>query len=188
MQQTLSAMDKKTISEKSRSACVRLSRQEEFHDAAVVMLYLNMPQELDVACITLRAWGEGKHVVVPKVNPDSRHMDAVEIRSLDTDVAPGAFGIREPISPQAWPLEEIDLVIVPALAFDREGNRLGRGGGYYDRFLGDSRLRAIRCGICFDEQIVEDVPCDDHDVPMDMLVSEREVLRFAWRERDRGRR
>ena len=94
-------------------------------------------------------------------------------------------GIREPAGGEAWPIEQIDLVVVPALAYDRSGNRLGRGGGFYDRFLAQPALRAVRCGLAFSKQVVQELPVGPNDHPVDLLVTDAEVLRFRPRPTDR---
>ena len=76
------------------------------------------------------------------------------------------------------PLEEIDLVVTPGLGFDRKGNRLGRGGSYYDRFFANEQLKASRCGFAFAEQLVDSVPVTSTDIPMDFLVTDEEVITF----------
>ena len=77
------------------------------------------------------------------------------------------------------PFEEIDLVVAPGLGFDRKGNRLGRGGSYYDRFFTNKELKAAKCGFAFAEQVIETVPVTEHDMPVDMLVTDEEVLYFG---------
>ena len=76
------------------------------------------------------------------------------------------------------PIEEIDLVVAPALGFDKEGNRLGRGGAFYDRFFANEQLIASRCGFAFAEQLVDSVPVEERDEPVDFLVTDKEVLYF----------
>ena len=109
----------------------------------------------------------------------------VRIDSLQTGFSTEVAGLRNPITGVPIPFEEIDLVVVPALAFDRRGNRLGRGGSYYDRFFANEQLKASRCGFGFAEQIVESVPAGQLDVPMDFLVTDEEVMYF---NPDRGHR
>ena len=87
-------------------------------------------------------------------------------------------GLRQPADGQQNPLDEIDLIVTPGLAFDRLGNRLGRGGGYYDRFLSADGLRAVTCGLAFAEQVVEKLPTGPGDRAVQMIVTDREVLRF----------
>ena len=91
---------------------------------------------------------------------------------------PGRFGIREPKpqvgTPQA--IADIDAILVPAVAFDRRGYRVGYGGGYYDRFLPELRGRAVRVGLAFACQLVDSVPAGAHDVPVDFIVTETEII------------
>jgi 5-formyltetrahydrofolate cyclo-ligase len=88
-------------------------------------------------------------------------------------------GINEPISGKPVPIDMIDLVIVPGVGFTSAGQRIGRGLGFYDRFLVQPDFIGRSCGMAFEDQIVEDLPVLDHDVPLSMLVSERGVRRFA---------
>jgi 5-formyltetrahydrofolate cyclo-ligase len=85
-------------------------------------------------------------------------MIPVRINSLETGFSTEATGLRNPITGVPIPIKEIDLVVAPALGFDREGNRLGRGGSYYDRFFANEVLKASRCGFVFSEQIIDSVP------------------------------
>ncbi|HEY8899777.1 MAG TPA: 5-formyltetrahydrofolate cyclo-ligase [Chthoniobacterales bacterium] len=96
------------------------------------------------------------------------------------ELVPGAFGAREPIADAATLAKpgEADVVLVPGLAFDRDGGRLGRGGGFYDRFLADPAVRARRVAVAFADQIVERVPTEAHDVHVDAIVTED-----GWLER-----
>lgn len=179
MRQALGGIEAEAAAAKSRAACARLAGRQEFRDARVVMLYLHIAHELDVAALALAGWQDDKTILVPKVNYEQRHMIAVEIRSLDTDLAIDPYGVREPITGEPCPEGEIDLVAVPALAFDRAGNRLGRGAGFYDRFLSQPDVRAMTCGIGFAEQVLDELPVQNHDVPLKMLVTDEEVLRFS---------
>jgi hypothetical protein len=87
-------------------------------------------------------------------------------------------GLRNPIMGVPVPYENIDLVVAPGLGFDRKGNRLGRGGSYYDRFFTNKDLKAPKCGFAFAEQVLESVPVTENDVPVDFLVTDKEVLYF----------
>ena len=106
-------------------------------------------------------------------------MRAIEIHSLEEGVARTPRGLREPTNGHVRNIEEIDLIVVPALAYDRTGNRLGRGAGLYDRFLSAAGCHAVTCGLAFAEQLVAHVPVRSHDHPVDLLVTDEEVLRFA---------
>jgi 5-formyltetrahydrofolate cyclo-ligase len=87
-------------------------------------------------------------------------------------------GLRNPESGNAVAIGEIDMVVVPGLGFDRKGNRLGRGGAYYDRFFSNENLHAVRCGLAYHKQLVDKVPVTERDQTVDMVVTDAEVLYF----------
>jgi 5-formyltetrahydrofolate cyclo-ligase len=105
-------------------------------------------------------------------------MIPVQINSLETGFETGASDLRNPVTGVPMPLEEIDLVVAPALGFDGQGNRLGRGGSYYDRFFTNEKLKAARCGLAFAEQKIDSVPVTPTDVAVDFLVTDEEVIYF----------
>jgi len=165
--------------EKSSLACQKLIATDEFAKAATVMMYMPLPHEADVSGAILYAWQQGKVVAVPKVSWEQRRMIAVEINSLEKDFSTEVAGLRNPVTGVPVPFEDIELVVTPGLGFDKVGNRLGRGGGYYDSFLGNEVLQAAKCGFAFAEQIVESVPVEPKDVSMDLLVTDKEVRYFG---------
>jgi 5-formyltetrahydrofolate cyclo-ligase len=156
-----------------------LIRTDEFINARVVMIYLSTPDEVDTAPLALRCWQAGKTVVAPKVFWAQKRMLPVEISSLQTGITSARQGINEPLSGKPVPLDMIDLVIVPGVGFSANGLRIGRGLGFYDRFLSQPDFIGTSCGLAFEEQILESLPVLDHDVPLSMLVSERGVRRCA---------
>lgn len=166
--------------DKSQQACALLAGSAEFQQARVVMLYLATPDELDTAALALRCWQEGKTVAVPKVTWDQRRMLPVEISSLHADgMTTTGPGVREPLSGKPVPLNLIDLVIVPGLGFTARGYRIGRGMGFYDRFLAQEEFLGLSCGLGFESQVVPELPVLDHDIPLSMLVTDRKIRRFA---------
>lgn len=175
----LAQVDPKAQIEKSRAICASVLDSEPYQKATVVMLFLSLPHEVDTTPLILAAWQHGKTVVVPKVSWEQRHMIPVEITSLETGLKKDKMGLRNPVSGVPVPYEDIDLVITPGLGFDRQGNRLGRGGAYYDRFFSVHKLRAAKWGVCFSEQLCEEIPHTGHDVPMDVIVTEEEVIRCS---------
>jgi 5-formyltetrahydrofolate cyclo-ligase len=164
---------------KSLAASSLITAAPEFTSARVVMLFLSTPHEIDTAQLALRAWQAGKQVVVPKVSWDQRRMLPVEINSLTTNMTTSGNGIREPEIGRPMPIEFIDLVIVPGLGFTDTGFRIGRGMGFYDRFLAQPDFIGRSCGFAFEEQVVSDLPVLDHDVPLSMLATDRGIRRFA---------
>jgi 5-formyltetrahydrofolate cyclo-ligase len=179
LRETLAAMTDPSRHAKSVAACALLASCDEFRVARVVMLYLSTPQEVDTAPLALRAWQEGKTVVVPKVSWDQRRMLPVEINTLQTGITVTGPGVREPVAGKPVPLDLIDLVIVPGLGFTPDGHRIGRGMGFYDRFLAQGGFVGLTCGLAFEDQIVPELPVLDHDVPLAMLVTDRGIRRFA---------
>ena len=147
--------------------------------ARVVMLYLSTREEADTAPLALRAWQDGKTVVVPKVSWDQRRMLPVEITTLQTGITTTGPGIKEPIAGKPIPTDYIDLVVVPGLGFTPTGHRIGRGMGFYDRFLAQSDFSGLSCGLAFSEQIIDTLPVLAHDMPLGMLVTDQAVRRFT---------
>lgn len=174
----LAAVPTEQLMERSAAVCRRLIEQPEYQRAEVVMIFLSAPNEVETTQLALQAWGELKRVLVPKVSWDQRRILPMEIRSLTSDIGPGYQGIREPIDGMPIPVAEIDLVVVPGLGFDLKGNRLGRGRGFYDRFLTHRDFRAVSCGLALEEQVVEEVPVEESDARIDLLVTDERVLRF----------
>lgn len=172
----LLAMSPEQRKEKSRRACRNLIAMEPFQNASLIMMFLSLPHEVDTSEAILQAWQLGKTVAVPKISWQQRHMIAVQIQSLETGFSTGAWGLRNPTTGVPIPFGQIDLVVTPGLGYDRKGNRLGRGGSYYDRFFANKDLKAIRCGLAFAEQVMESIPTTESDEPVEWLVTDEEVV------------
>jgi len=138
--------------------------------------YLAMGDEVDVSSLFghLAGW----RWVLPRVEDDG----SLTFRDREVPVETHPWGMRQPAASGAVvPPGEIDLFLVPGLAFDRAGNRLGRGGGYYDRALHDRRADAIAVGVCTESRVVAAVPTQAHDRPVDWLATETGVTECAAR-------
>lgn len=159
----------------------RLGELPEWRNARTLLLYLALPDEVETAALFEAAFADGKRVAVPKIiDPAQRLMVPVPIRSLAAEeLAQAHYGVRVPVGEtEALAIESIDFAVIPGLGFSRRGQRIGRGMGYYDRFLAQPEFRGARCGLGFEAQVLEELPSDEHDRPVDMLVTEVEVLRF----------
>ena len=163
---------------KSLRACHRLFDLPEFVKAELIMVFLSVPTELDTSPIVLRAWQDRKRVLAPKVSWSQRRITPMEIRSLRDDLAVSPTGIPEPVSGIPVLISLIDLVIVPGLAFDQYGHRLGRGRGFYDRFLAHPEFDGVTCGMAFEEQVAPSVPVGPLDQSVNMLITDEQVRRF----------
>lgn len=179
LREVLASMSEADRHQKSQAACSLLSSTSEFEAARVVMLYLSTPNEVDTAPLALKCWQSGKTVVVPKVSWDQRRMLPVEIATLQAGMTTTGAGVREPIAGKPIPVDLIDLVVVPGIAFTAGGHRIGRGMGFYDRFLAQSDFMGVSCGLAFEEQVVDQFPVLDHDIPLCMLATDRGIYRFA---------
>jgi 5-formyltetrahydrofolate cyclo-ligase len=152
----------------------------EFHESGTVMTCLSFSGEVDTFGLANAVLKQGKKLVVPKVNKSSKSLVACEITNLE-NLLPNQYGIMEPDESHAHPFSpgDIDFHAVPGLAFCRSGFRLGRGGGYYDRFLETVSPRAFLAGVCYDFQIVDDLPIDPWDKPVHAVISEKGILRIG---------
>lgn len=179
MRERLGAVPPDDIQRLSAAVCRRIAASGFYAAAETVLMYLPIAQEVDLTPLALRCFQDGKTVCVPRMDWASRHMRAVEIRSLEDEFEQRNCGVREPVSGRAIPVDEIDLVLAPGLAFDTAGRRLGRGGGFYDRFLAQPTLRSAGtkiCGVAFDSQIVDRVPVEPHDAPLGVIVTDRRLI------------
>lgn len=136
--------------------------------AGSVFIYVSSGAEVRTHELIAVLLDQGKVVMVPRVLPEAGVMQPVVIHGLD-DFAPGRFGIPEPTTHEPFD-ETPDVTIVPGLTFTRTGDRLGQGGGYYDRYLAQHPA-TYKVGVCFNEQIAESLPTDEHDLQMDEVVT-----------------
>ena len=147
-------------------------------NAKTIMLYLDFNNEVATNNLIKILINLGKTVASPITLKDERKLIPSQITDLENGIQYGAYNIREP-KPECSPVIEIkdlDVVIVPAVAYDKDCYRLGYGGGFYDRFLENLREDAITVGIAFDLQIFDEVPKEDHDAQLDYIVTESTIL------------
>lgn len=163
--------------ERSASACAAALAAPEFAAARTVMVYLPLADELDCTPLVRAMFDRGVCVAAPRVDWTDRALRPVLLESLE-DVESGRHGVSQPTGSRAVALHAIDVVLVPGVAFDELGGRIGRGAGFYDRFLATLPASAVRCGIAFDEQVVTLLPSEPHDVSMHVLMTPTRVLRF----------
>lgn len=149
----------------------RLFTQPDFKQAERVLFYVSYGSEVDTHDLMARTFG-GKTVLAPRVNGDQLHLH--ELTSLD-DLQPGAFGIPEPkLDLPEIPASEVELILVPGAAFDLRGHRIGYGKGYYDRLL--NGVSALKIGLAYDCQVIETIPIEPHDIPVDILITDERLV------------
>jgi len=157
---------------KSRTIEERLFSLPEFRAASTVLFYASFRSEVETGQMIRRALVDGKKVVLPKVK--GKGLALFAIGDFDRDVEPGAWEIPEPLHGTPATIGEIDIVIMPGAVFDEQGNRLGYGGGFYDRLL--AGYRGMIVALAFEAQIVPHAPVSAHDVPAKKIVTEKRII------------
>lgn len=162
-------LSKKEHSDKSMEIFDRLVSVDDFVNAKVVYVYIDISNEVSTKHIIEYLLAKGKEVAVPKV--EEQVMNFYKIQSAD-ELKKGYFNIPEPVN-KIIPSTP-DIVLVPGVAFSYRLERLGYGGGFYDRFLKDN---VTKIGLAFDFQIYDELPTEDHDVRMDMIITDKEIIK-----------
>jgi len=148
-----------------------LERTAEFMLADKILMYHSLPDELSTRRF-IGKWSGRKHFYLPRVN-------GVNLDILPYDesrLAIGSFHIEEPTGSDCADVSEMEMIVVPAVAYDRRGNRVGRGKGYYDRLLAGSRARKV--GVAYDFQLVDEIPAEPHDIRVDIVITDKTLLRI----------
>ncbi len=154
----------------SAQLCARLKEQAFWQNAATVLFFAPLPDEADVWPLLEETVTGGKIAALPRFDPREGDYAACRIRNLRSEIVIGQFGIREPKAGCAEiALSRLDLILVPGLAFDLNGHRLGRGRGFYDGML--AQANGLKCGVALDEQITGTVPVGARDLPVDYILT-----------------
>jgi 5-formyltetrahydrofolate cyclo-ligase len=148
--------------------CERLKAQ--MPSARMILFFAPLPDELDIWPVLELSLALGTTCALPFFDAEKKTYGAKEVKKLVTDIVIGKFGAREPAAGCAEiPLDKFDLVLVPGMAFDPHGNRLGRGRGFYDRLL--QSVSGVKCGVCYDIQLLESIPTESHDAKVDFVLT-----------------
>lgn len=164
----LAEMDVLARAEASANAVALLMSQPLWQNARCILAYLPLADELDISPAVEAALHSGKTVALPRFNPAAGRYEPAEYKGETLERK--KHGVREPDSaaPEV-PLNRLDLLLVPGVAFDWSGRRLGRGLGYYDRLL--AGVTGMKCGVAMDEQMIQVLPSEPHDIAMDLIVT-----------------
>jgi len=174
--QRLSELNSTEQTQHAKSIAPHLLNDPTLSPASTILAYASFGNELSLDPFITASLGAGIRIAVPSIDWACKSMCAKQITNLDADLIPGRYDIRVPREgcPVVEP-EQIDVILVPGLAFDRAGNRLGRGAGFYDRFISalkDSGHNPTLIGVCHHAQIVESVPTEPHDHRVDRVITE----------------
>ena len=154
----------------SQKICESLAKTDVFQKSSCIALYYAMNDEVRTSEF-IEEWYKKKTIVLPVITDENINF---HIYKGTDNIIVGMSGIMEPFCTEQIPIGKIDLFIVPGVAFDRQYNRMGRGKGYYDRYLSGSDKP--KTGICFDFQLFEQIPTEGHDIKMDMIITENVIL------------
>jgi 5-formyltetrahydrofolate cyclo-ligase len=165
------------LEEKSRHIQSRLYSLSEYKKSSFIMFYLSTEREVSTFDTIKTALSENKKVAVPLILKPWDIMIPCEIKNLK-DLKPGSFGILQPTKDkiQNVPISLIDLIIVPGMAFDRKGNRVGKGKGFYDKFLKLIDQTIPKIALAFSCQIVEQIPAKEYDIAVDKIITEDGII------------
>ncbi|HVU28504.1 MAG TPA: 5-formyltetrahydrofolate cyclo-ligase [Verrucomicrobiae bacterium] len=156
----------------SMELCARLEPQ--LRSAQTILFYAPLPDELDVWPL-LEKWLKSKTCALPAFDAAAQSYIARRVTNLETDIAEGKFGVSEPTANcEKIPFDKFNLILVPGMAFDLRGNRLGRGKGFYDRIL--SEADGVKCGVAYDFQLLEKIPAEPHDTQVDFIFTPKNCV------------
>jgi 5-formyltetrahydrofolate cyclo-ligase len=156
----------------------RLTQNPDFSTALTIMAYVSFASEVITQEIITHSLREKKRVIVPVVDIARHHLLLSEIKHHN-ELVPSTYGIMEPQQLRIVQLDQIELFILPGVAFDEKGVRLGYGGGYFDRLLGDRKQHQKLIGLAFELQMQKELPCLPHDIFMNMVITEEKVRAFG---------
>ena len=172
-------LTKQEVKEKSRKIIDNLRSLKEFQSAKNILFYVSFNKEVNTQELIKELLGKKeKTVVVPYLIKNYPILQLSELKNFD-ELEEKSFGIMEPreFYIREFSIDRLDLVILPGIVFDKEGYRIGFGHGYYDRFLKKLKKNVKKIGLAFEVQIVDNIPEEKHDVPVDVVVTEKGVIR-----------
>jgi 5-formyltetrahydrofolate cyclo-ligase len=174
----LNSVTEKQRTEKTKSIEARLFGFANFLEARIALLYIDGENEVRTKNIVKRAYDFNKIVVLPAFDPERLKMAILKVDHPDKDLVPGPRGVAEPDPTRCKPvpLQKIDIAIIPGLAFDEKGARIGSGRGYYDRFIPDLPATTRKVALAFEEQIIPQVPTESYDKHVDIIITEKRII------------
>lgn len=178
MAQKIDGLATETVKGKTKAIEERLFEFANFLEARIVLLYMPVPTEVDTLEIIHRSYLYNKIVVLPGFAPNAGKVVLYKVGDLDKDLVPSARGNLEPNPKRckSVPLDCLDIALVPGLAMDEKGGRVGLGKGYYDRLIPELPITTRKVGLVFEDQIIPAVPMESHDRHVDIVITENRVI------------
>ncbi|MCF8010352.1 MAG: 5-formyltetrahydrofolate cyclo-ligase [Clostridiales bacterium] len=173
------ALGEQSLADKSSDITSNILKMKEYQRAETIMVYVDFRNEVQTGEFIQAAMSAGKKIAVPLTDIENKRLIPSELKNYPGDLVPGAYGIPEPASDCLRPIEpaDFDMILIPGVAFDEEGNRLGYGGGFYDRFLLNTRKDCIWLAPAYELQLKPCVYPDKHDCPVHFIVTEKKILK-----------
>ncbi|WP_319469678.1 5-formyltetrahydrofolate cyclo-ligase [uncultured Pseudodesulfovibrio sp.] len=174
------ALTKEQVRDGSQGAVELIRTLTEWKNACEVLIYWPIRGEVDVRPLSMELWQRGCRVLMPRCRPDAYGQMDIACAACEDDLTPGAFSIMEPDADKCPAVASCqpDIAIIPAICFDRRGYRLGYGGGYYDRLLTTDDMKdTLRIGLGYNFQLVEQLPTQPWDMPVDIVCTDEELWR-----------
>ena len=174
----LSALSAKEVEAKIKRIENRLFEFANFLEANIVLLYINSDCEVDSLKIIKRCFNYNKIVILPAFDTTKYKMRLMKIDNVDMDLTQGPRGILEPDPSRCniVPIECIDIAIIPGIAFDEKGGRIGSGDGYYDRFIPNLSITTRKVALAFEDQIVPQIQMEAHDKYVDIIITDKRII------------
>lgn len=174
------ALTKEDVKDKSKLIVDSLLKTHAYKNANTIFSFISFGSEVETHELIRKMLEDKKTVGVPYTKSNSRDMIVSKIDDFDRDLEEGFYNILSPRKDELRPIEpkDIDLVLVPGLAFDEKGYRVGYGGGYYDTFFEKAGDNPIKIGLCFDLQIIDSCPIGIYDVAVDYIITESKIIKI----------
>ena len=176
--QIISTLSEKKIAEKTRAIENRLFEFANFLESKIALLYVNGDGEVQTENIIKRSYDYNKIVVLPAFDPEKFEMNLMKVDHFENELKPGPRNVLEPDANRCKtvPMERIDIAIIPGLAFDEKGGRIGSGRGYYDRLIPKLAITTRKVALTFEEQIVPQIPMESHDKHVDIIITDQRII------------
>jgi len=175
---TISALSESEINEKTSAIGNRLFEFANFLESKIALLYVNGNLEVQTKSIIQKSYSYNKIVVLPAFDPESFGMKLMKVDSSEQELTSGPRGVLEPDASKCKvvPMDRIDIAIIPGLAFDEKGGRIGSGTGYYDRLIPRLAITTRKVALTFEEQLVPQVPMESHDKHVDIIITDKRII------------
>ena len=175
---TISALTENEIKEKTAAIQKRLFEFANFLESKIALLYVSRDLEVPTDGIIKKSYAYNKIVVLPAFYPENFKMTLMKVDSAEQELTPGPRGILEPDASKCKvvPMDRIDIAIIPGLAFDEKGGRIGSGTGYYDRLIPRLAITTRKVALTFEDQILPQIPMESHDKHVDIIITDKRII------------